>query len=140
MYDDIIDLNRPISKRNRMSLEARAAQFAPFSALNGYDDKIKETARLTDKKIIIDDGLKEVINSKLVFINEHIKEKYLVRITYFVSDDKKDGGKYIDVHDSVKKIDLVNGIIKMTRGECIVINDILDVKCDMVDKKGYIYD
>lgn len=137
MYDDIINLDRPISKKNKMSMEARAAQFAPFSALSGYDDKIKETARLTDKKIFIDDGLKEVINSKLIFINEHINDKYLVRITYFVRDVKKDGGKYENVCDSIKKIDLVNGVIKMNNGMVIVINDILDVKCDVVDKKIY---
>lgn len=130
MYDDIIRLNRPVSKRSKMSMESRAAQFAPFAALTGYDAEIKETARLTDEKIIIDDGLKEVINSKLVYINEHIKDMNMVGITYFVKDRKKDGGKYVSVSGCVKKIDMVNGLIKMNNGVCIVIDDILDVKCD----------
>ncbi len=130
MYDDIIGLNRPVSKRSKMSMEARAAQFAPFAALTGYDAEIKETARLTDEKIIIDDGLKEVINSKLVYINEHIKDMNMVGITYFVKDEKKDGGRYVSVSGCVKKIDMVNGLIRMNNGVCIMIDDILDVKCD----------
>lgn len=131
MYDDIIDLDRPVSKRSRMSMESRAAQFAPFAALTGYGDEVKETARLTDDKILIDDGLKEVINSKLVYINEHISDRILVSITYFVPDKKKSGGAYLSVCDCVKKIDLVNGVIKMNKGVCIVIDDILDV--NMID-------
>lgn len=130
MYDDIINLERPVSKRSKMCIEDRAAQFAPFAALTGYDDEVKETARLTDEKILIDDGLKEIINSKLVFINEHIKDMCLVTITYFVKDNKKDGGRYVNVCDRVKRIDLVNGSIKMDSGVCIIINDILDIKFD----------
>ncbi len=42
-YDDIIHLEHPTSKRHpRMSLLDRAAQFAPFAALRGYDDVIEE--------------------------------------------------------------------------------------------------
>ena len=69
-YDDIINLNRPISKHSHLSIESRASQFAPFAALVGYDEAVKETARLTDKRIEIDDGLKEMLNSKLNYINE----------------------------------------------------------------------
>ena len=58
-YDDIINLPHHVSKKHpRMSLEARSAQFAPFAALTGYDSAIKETARMTDKRIEIDEGLK----------------------------------------------------------------------------------
>lgn len=45
-YEDIINLPHPVSKRHpRMSMEARAAQFAPFAALTGYEDAIKETTK-----------------------------------------------------------------------------------------------
>ena len=64
-YTDIIDLNRPLSKHANLGVESRAAQFAPFAALTGYDAEIRETARLTDKKIEVDDGLKDLLNSKL---------------------------------------------------------------------------
>ena len=64
-YSDIINLSRPVSKRPRMSLEQRSAQFAPFAALIGYDDAVKETARITDSKIFIDNGIKEIINKTI---------------------------------------------------------------------------
>ena len=102
-YDDIINLNRPISKHSHQSIESRASQFAPFAALVGYDSAIKETARLTDKKIEIDDGLKEMLNSKLNYINEHIKDMNEITITYFVKDTSKNGGKYIEKSGIVKK-------------------------------------
>lgn len=50
-YDDIIKLQRPISKHPKMSLYQRSAQFAPFAALTGYEGQVKETARLTDRRI-----------------------------------------------------------------------------------------
>lgn len=50
-YDDIINLPHHVSKtRPQMSMHDRAAQFSPFAALTGYDDTVKETARLTNRK------------------------------------------------------------------------------------------
>ena len=64
-YDDIINLPNHISlKHPRMSIGARSAQFAPFAALTGYEDAVKETERLTDKRIEIDDNLKQILNNK----------------------------------------------------------------------------
>ena len=49
-YDDIINLPHHVSKKHpQMSLEARSAQFAPFAALTGYDDMIKETERVINE-------------------------------------------------------------------------------------------
>ena len=102
-YDDIINLNRPISKHQHLGIDSRSAQFAPFAALVGYDEAVKETARLTDKRIEIDEGLKEMINSKLNYLNEHIKDNNEVIITYFIQDKKKNGGKYINKIGIIKK-------------------------------------
>ena len=105
-YDDIINLKRPVSRRMPMSITNRAAQFAPFSALTGYDEAIKETSRITSEKHELSDGKIEIINNKL---NE-IKKKGIrrVKITYFVKDDKKDGGEYITEEVDIKKIDIYN--------------------------------
>ena len=111
-YDDIINLNRPISKHQHLGIDSRSAQFAPFAALVGYDEAVKETARLTEKRIEIDEGLKEMINSKLNYLNEHIKDNNEVIITYFIQDKKKNGGKYINKIGIIKRIDSVNKIIK----------------------------
>ena len=89
-YDDIIKLPHHVSKRHpQMSIMARSAQFAPFAALSGYDEAVKETARLTDKRLEIDDGLKSILNNKLQYILENININPEIIFTYFVYDRKR---------------------------------------------------
>ena len=127
-YDDIINLPHHVSKRHpQMSLYARSAQFAPFAALTGYDDAIKETSRETSEKIDIDDGLKSILDSKLQIIMEQIKNKPEISFTYFIPDSKKDGGSYITVIGIVRKIDLYNQIIYLANNTEIPINDIINI-------------
>ncbi len=46
-YDDMIDMERPVSKKHKpMSMYERAAQFAPFAALKGHDEAVADTARI----------------------------------------------------------------------------------------------
>ena len=105
-YDDIINLKRPESRHIPMSITNRAAQFAPFSALTGYDEAIKETSRITSEKHELSDGKIEIINNKLNEIkNKGIKR---VKITYFVKDKFKSGGEYITEEVEIKKIDIYN--------------------------------
>ena len=90
MYDDIINLPHHVSAaRPQMSMMDRAAQFSPFAALTGYDAAIKETARLTDQKIELDDYEKEEINDKIQLIAEHLGEDFEIVITYFQPDGRK---------------------------------------------------
>ena len=121
-YSDIINLSRPVSKRPRMSLEQRSAQFAPFAALTGYEGQVKETARLTDKRIELNEELKEILDLKIQLIQEKIKEQPDVTITYFIPDDKKQGGKYKTVTNSVKKIDTYK--IEHTKNRNITLHKI----------------
>lgn len=130
-YDDIINLKRPISNHSHLSIESRASQFSPFAALTGYDDEIKETSRITDKKIIIDDGLKAMLNDKLNYLNEHIYENYNISITYFIKDTKKEGGKYLTKQGIIKRIDTVNEIIKFSDNITISMNDIINITGDI---------
>lgn len=127
-YDDIINLPHHVSKtRPRMSLEQRSAQFAPFSALVGYEDEIAETGRLTTERIDLDEEAKQILDRKLQAIIKNIFKEPTVAITYFVPDDKKDGGKYITTTGNVKKIDVYRNIIVLTDRKEISINDILDI-------------
>ena len=98
-----------------------------------WDSAIKETARLTDKKIEIDDGLKEMLNSKLNYINEHIKDMNEITITYFVKDTSKNGGKYIEKSGIVKKIDSVEGTIKLFDNTIISMIDVINIKGNLFD-------
>ncbi len=133
-YDDIINLERPISKHPHLSLESRASQFAPFAALVGYDSEVKETARLTDKKAVLDDSQKEIISNKLNYLNEHINDQYEITITYFIKDQKKSGGKYQQKTGIIKRIDLVNQNIKFTDNTIISMQDITNIKGEIFNE------
>jgi hypothetical protein len=126
-YDDIIDLSRPKSSHPHLGIDSRAAQFAPFAALTGYDDQVKETARLTDRRIDIDDELRELLNKKINYIEMNLKDKPSVSFTYFIPDETKDGGKYITTTGIVKRIDSVNGIIKLTNNSIIQMSEIINI-------------
>ncbi len=127
-YDDIIDLPHHIStKHPQMTQEARAAQFAPFAALTGYDDEVKETARLTNKRIELDDEAKSILNNKIQMIIEQLSERPIVAFTYFVPDNKKEGGKYVTVTGVVRKIDEYKQIIVLEDKIEIPINEIVDI-------------
>lgn len=130
-YTDIINLKRPVSNHNHLSIESRASQFSPFAALTGYDSEVKETARITDKRIDIDDGLREMLNAKLNYLNDHIKENSNISITYFVKDPKKEGGKYLTKQGIIKRIDTVNEIIKFNDNTSISMNDIINITSDI---------
>jgi hypothetical protein len=128
-YDDIINLPHHVSKKHpRMSLEQRSAQFASFAALTGYDGQIKETARLTDERIELDEEIKIDIDNKLQIIQNKIHLKPKVTITYFVPDKKKKGGKYITIKGMVNKIDEYNRSICMESGEKIPILEIMNIE------------
>lgn len=133
-YEDIINLPHYVSvTRPRMPISDRAAQFSPFSALTGYDAVISEASRLTDEKIDLDDEQKAIINKKLHIIQNAIKEKPNVIITYFKKDDKKDGGTYVTVNGAVKKIDKYNGSLILTDKNIVPI-------CDIISVEGKIFD
>lgn len=103
-YDDIINLPHHKSiTHSHMSMIDRAAQFSPFAALPCYGDAVKETARITDAKIELDESEKALINEKLLMIAEHLDNKPLVSITYFNPDTKKKGGEYLTITGTVKK-------------------------------------
>lgn len=131
-YDDIINLPHHVSKKHpQMSIYARSAQFAPFAALTGYEEAIKETARETGERIEIDDELKSILDSKLQTIIEQVKTRQEVSFTYFVPDLKKNGGKYITTIGVVKKIDMYNQYIYLVDNTEIPINEIIDISGEM---------
>ena len=125
-YDDIINLSRPISKKHRpMSMLNRAAQFSPFAALVGYDDLVKETGRLTDEKIELNEDKINEINNKLIYLNEN--RDVIASFTYFIKDNKKKGGRYEVITSNIKKIDMDNNRIIFMSNEIIKIEDIVDI-------------
>lgn len=128
-YEDIINLPHHISKKYpRMSLEARSAQFAPYAALTGYDEVLAETARITNRRIEIDENLKTIIDSKLQIIRENIKNKPQISVVYFVPDLKKNGGKYVTVNGNVKKIDEYRNVVVLEDNMEIEVKEIIQLE------------
>ena len=131
-YADIIDMpHHQSTKRQHMSLHARAAQFAPFAALRGYDDEIIETARTTDARIELSAEEIEELNDKLNILIADIKQKPKVSITYFKPDDKKSGGTYVTKKGNVRRIDDVERWIHFTDNSKITIDDVYMIDCDL---------
>ena len=128
-YDDIINMPHHVSKiRKPMSLQNRSAQFAPFSALTTYDDKIREVARETSKKIELDECIKLMLNEKLCLIKNDIKLRPRVTITYFARDSKKKGGCYKTITSNVKIVDEVYKRIVLIDNTIIFFDNIIDIK------------
>ena len=128
-YEDIINLPYP-QKRQRMSNADRGAQFSPFAALTGFEAAITETARLTDRKIELDEGGKALLDEKLRKIEEEIYDRPEVEITYFQLDLRKAGGAYLQKRGRVKKLDAYQRAVVFTDGVIIPIDDISDIILD----------
>lgn len=132
-YDDILDLPHPTSKKHpRMSMYARAAQFAPFAALTGYGDAIKETARITDQQLELDENEKALLNEKLQLLRQHLPGKPKITITYFVPDTKKAGGSYQTITGFVKKLQEYERRLIMTNGTIIPLDTIIELYGDVL--------
>ena len=127
-YDDIINLPHHESKKHpKMSLEARSAQFAPFAALTGYEDAIRETARQTDRRIEVNEELKKILNEKLQLIKKEIHTKPKIIVTYYVPVSKKEGGKFITITGNVIKIDEYKKKMILENNIEIPISEIIDI-------------
>jgi len=127
-YDDIIDLPHHVSRKHpQMPLLDRAAQFAPFAALTGHEAAIKETARLTEEEIELDENSKELLDFRLQQLREHLSEHPEVTVTYFKPDEKKSGGIYETVTGVVKKVDEYAGELVFSDGKRIVLGTIIEL-------------
>lgn len=125
-YEDILHLPRHVSRVHPpMGRLERAAQFAPFAALTGYDDAIREARRLTDREIELSEDEKRVLDEKQHRLMELLPQRPTVSVTYFVPDGQKDGGAYRTVTKPLRRIDPVARTLHMTDGQVISLDRIL---------------
>ena len=135
-YDDIIGLPHFVSRNRRhMSLSDRAAQFAPFAALTGYEESINETARLTQIEIEPGEAERDELDRRLKIVVEHIKEHPSVTILYFVPDDYKYGGAYRSFSFKVRKIDMVHRELIAEDKRQFNIDSILSIDGDIIEEE-----
>lgn len=115
----------------------RAAQFSPFAALTGYDAAVKETARLTDEKLELDEYAKSILSDKLQILAEHVDDLPEVMFTYFVPDKKKSGGAYVSVTGRIREIDEYERIVVLEDGTKIPIHQIYEIESALFIELGY---
>ena len=132
-YDDIIDLPHPTSKRHPpMTVSDRAAQFAPFAALTGYEDAIEEAARLTDEQEELGEDAQRELNDKLRLLMASAEQHPELTVTYFEPDTKKAGGRYVTLTDCLKRIQVVAQTIEFTSGKKVPLASVLDIESNDV--------
>ena len=126
-YEDIVNLSYPNSDIEKAFPDdvLRAAQFAPFAALTGYDEEVEEAARQTTEKSELDEYEKELINNKLCYMKDHLDKDY--SITYFVPDERKDGGEYVTYKGKITRIKEYEGMLVTENQTEIVINHISNI-------------
>lgn len=135
-YSDIINLPHHVSPtREQMPMSDRAAQFSPFAALTGYDCAIKETGRLTGKKIKLDEEVLASLNVKIQTLLGRLKEQPEVTVTYFKADEKKDGGSYLTITGIIKKVDDIERVILMKNGFKIPMDDVFNIESNLFSVK-----
>ena len=131
-YADIIHLDRPASKKYPpMSRENRAAQFAPFAALTGYDDAVRETARRTSSRPSLTEDRIAMLDRKLALIAERLEDEPFVSVTYFKADLRKEGGACVTVQGVADAIEEVEGVLVLADGVRIPIRDIVGLESDL---------
>ncbi|MGL5435729.1 MAG: hypothetical protein ACRDBO_10090 [Lachnospiraceae bacterium] len=131
-YDDIINLPHPTSTRHpQMAIPDRAAQFSPFAALTGHDAAIRETARLTERRIELDEDSKTALDLKLRMVAEWKGDHPKVSVTYFEADQAKAGGSYETTTGCIKKIDDYGRRVIMENGRKIDIDNIIEIESEL---------
>ena len=131
-YEDILYRKHHVSPtRARMSMIERAAQFAPFAALTGYDATIKETARLAGRRVELDESEKAALDKKLHQLLPLLGACPVVKVTHFVEDSRKDGGEYITTTGMLQKIDFYRRCL-LLEGRFIPVDDILKLQCEQL--------
>ncbi len=127
-YEDIVDLPPHISKKHpQPTMLERAARFDPFAAITGYEEMVLEEARVTDERIELDEGTKEILNAKLQMAVDFADSEPEITITHFVADKKKAGGAYVKHTGVIKKVDEYERLVVFTDKTSIFIDDIYEI-------------
>ena len=138
-YSDIINKMRPehngddFSIRHpKMSIQDRAKIFAPFDALRGFDEAIDKENVIYAPYIYLSEDEKQILDQVIYLIDEKLtnKEEVKGRITYFIQDGRiKDTGTVMEISGIIKKLDKINGTIKIG-DDIILVKNIYDINLE----------
>ena len=130
-YAELLTLPYPIPlSRPRMSMQERAAQFSPFAALSGYEAAIQEAGRITQPRAVLDESERSRLDRKLQWLRAHLPQRPRVRVTYFLPDPKKSGGRYETVTARALAFDLAARTLLLEGGTQVPIDEIFHISVD----------
>ena len=130
-YQDILYLPHPVShKHPPMDRINRAAQFAPFAALTGYDSAIRETRRQTDPFRQLEEYEQGILDEKLQWLGQHLAERPVITVTCFVPDGRKEGGAYVKITGNVRRIDEYKRVLVMADGQEIALDRVFEMEIE----------
>ena len=131
-YIDMLDLLHPTSPHHpRMPIIDRAAQFAPFAALTGYDDAIEETARLTDQMRNMTEDQREQLDRRYQLLLASVERHPQVEVTYFLPDARKSGGSYQTVRGQLLRIDETERVMHLGNGHRIALDAVCNLDSEL---------
>ena len=131
---DLLSCARPRTEsRAPMPMKNRAAQFAPFAALTGYDDAVRETERHTDRRPEIGEDRAEILDRRLRWLRDHPDTMSEITVKWFVPDIRKDGGVCRTRTCRAKQLDAQHGVLLLEDGECVPISEICDLQISQAD-------
>lgn len=130
-YEDIIDMPHPVSARHRpMPPDKRAAQFAPFAALTGYEQIVLETARLTDEQIVLGEDERRRLDTVIAFLCafEGSSSAPAMEVEYFIRDEKKSGGRYATARGRLFRINADDRTVELEGCDTINLDLVVDIR------------
>lgn len=127
-YRDIIFMPRPVSQGHRpMSQLNRAAQFAPFAALTGYEDAVREEGRRTESRLELDEDRQNRLNGIIMRLSE-CDDRPFLQVTYFCPDKNKSGGEYVTLSGNFRRIEEESLELIFVDGRRVPVLDIFDIE------------
>lgn len=143
-YQDMLNLpHHQSADRPHMPLSDRAAQFAPFSALTGYEEAVLEAARYTETPISLSEDQLAILDEKIRLLNICQSQNPEISVTCFIPDEKKEGGRYRTWTGTVKKLDLPGRRLVFEDNTEVLLDCITDLRmeeaCEQLTKNPSAY-
>ena len=135
-YSAILDHPRYTLRRHRpMARADRAIQFAPFAALEGYEESVAEGARLTTPREALDEDALAALDAAMQSLLERAAERPAVTVTWFLPDTRKDGGRYVTYQGHFRFLDEERGALLMTDGTAIPVDAVCAIRLEEDDER-----
>lgn len=106
----------------------RAAQFAPFAALTGFDAQLRETERQTQAQAEPNEDALQELDQSLHTLFACVHTQPAVQVRWFVPDAKKSGGAYKTAAGRVLQLDRNRSLLVLDSGPVIALGAIAELR------------